>query len=78
MPSTKNLSPKQLSALTAILLASPISLGIYVLTGNRVVGLTSLLIIFSGSYALILFTLEKFIYRKIKLRSEERRVGKEC
>jgi two-component system phosphate regulon sensor histidine kinase PhoR len=38
-----------------------------VLTGNRVFGLASLLIIFSGSYALILFTLEKFIYRKIKL-----------
>jgi len=67
MPSTKNLSPKQLSALTAILLASPISLGIYILTENWVVGLTSLLIVFSGSYALILFTLEKFIYRKIKL-----------
>src|SRR5260221_3959480 len=67
MPSTKNLSPKQLSALTASLLALPISVGIYILTGNRVVGLTSLLIIFTGSYALILFTLEKFIYRKIKL-----------
>src|SRR3984885_2086930 len=67
MPSTKNLSPRQLSALTAVLLALPISLGIYVLTGNRVVGAVSLLIIFSGSYGLILFTLEKFIYRKIKL-----------
>ena len=67
MPSTKNLSPRQLSALTAVLLALPISLGIYVLTGNQVVGIVSLLIIFSGSYALILFTLEKFIYRKIKL-----------
>ena len=67
MPSTKNLSPKQLSALTAGLLALPISLGIYILTGNRVMGLASLFIIFSGSYALILFTLEKFIYRKIKL-----------
>jgi two-component system phosphate regulon sensor histidine kinase PhoR len=67
MPSTKNLSPKQLSALTACLLALPISLGIYVLTGNRVVGGVSLLIVFSGSYGLILFTLEKFIYRKIKL-----------
>jgi len=67
MPSTKNLSPKQLSALTASLLALPIAAGIYVLTRNRVIGLASLLIIFSGSYALILFTLEKFIYRKIKL-----------
>jgi len=49
------------------LLAVPISAGIYILTGNRIVGITSLLIIFSGSYGLILFTLEKFIYRKIKL-----------
>jgi len=67
MPSTKNLSPRQLSALTAFLLALPISLGIYVLSGNGVVGAVSLLIVFSGSYGLILFTLEKFIYRKIKL-----------
>lgn len=49
------------------MLALPISAGIYVLTGNRIVGIASLLIIFSGSYGLILFTLEKFIYRKIKL-----------
>jgi two-component system phosphate regulon sensor histidine kinase PhoR len=67
MPSTKNLSPRQLSALTASLLALPISLGIYILTGNGIVGAASLLLIFSGSYGLILFTLEKFIYRKIKL-----------
>ncbi|HEY6900423.1 MAG TPA: HAMP domain-containing sensor histidine kinase, partial [Puia sp.] len=67
MPSTKNLSPRQLSALTACFLSLPISLGIYILAGNALVGLVSLLIIFSGSYGLILFTLEKFIYRKIKL-----------
>jgi two-component system, OmpR family, phosphate regulon sensor histidine kinase PhoR len=67
MPSTKNLSPKQLSALTAVLLALPISAGIYVLTTNAIVGGASLLIVFGGSYGLILFTLEKFIYRKIKL-----------
>jgi two-component system phosphate regulon sensor histidine kinase PhoR len=67
MPSTKNLSPKQLSALTAVLLALPISAGIYVLTGNVIVGAASLVIVLGGSYGLILFTLEKFIYRKIKL-----------
>src|ERR1700722_17099070 len=67
MPSTKNLSPKQLSTLTAVLLALPISAGIYILTGNGIIGAASLVIIFSGSYGLILFTLEKFIYRKIKL-----------
>jgi two-component system phosphate regulon sensor histidine kinase PhoR len=67
MPSTKNLSPRQLSALTAVLLALPISAGIYILTTNLVVGAASLVIVLGGSYALILFTLEKFIYRKIKL-----------
>lgn len=67
MPSTKNLSPKQLSALTAGLLALPISVGIYIMTPNWMVGVAALFIIFWGSYALILFTLEKFIYRKIKL-----------
>jgi two-component system phosphate regulon sensor histidine kinase PhoR len=45
----------------------PISAGIYILTGNGLIGITSVIIIFSGSYGLILFTLEKFIYRKIKL-----------
>jgi two-component system, OmpR family, phosphate regulon sensor histidine kinase PhoR len=67
MPSTKNLSPRQLSALTAVLLALPISAGIYILTTNLAVGAASLVIVLGGSYALILFTLEKFIYRKIKL-----------
>src|ERR1700730_16596784 len=67
MASTKNLSPKQLSAFTAALLAVPISLGIFFLTGSLLIGTGSLVIIFSGSYGLILFTLEKFIYRKIKL-----------
>ncbi|HLI92274.1 MAG TPA: ATP-binding protein [Puia sp.] len=67
MPSTKNLSPRQLSALTAILLAVPISAGIDLLTGNPLIGAASLVIVFGGCYGLILFTLEKFIYRKIKL-----------
>jgi two-component system, OmpR family, phosphate regulon sensor histidine kinase PhoR len=67
MPSTKNLSPKQLAAYTAALLAAPISFGIYILTSNWEIGLFSLVAIFAGSYGLMIFTLEKFIYRKIKL-----------
>jgi len=67
MLSTKNLSPRQLSAFTALLLAAPISAGVYVLTNNWKVGIASFVLIFAGSYGLILFTLEKFIYRKIKL-----------
>lgn len=67
MFSTKNLSPRELSAFTAALLSVPISLGIYFVTGNWKIGAGSLVLIFFGSFGLILFTLEKFIYRKIKL-----------
>src|SRR3981189_713959 len=67
MFSTKNLSPRQLSAFTAALLAIPISIGIYFLTNHWKFGLGSLIMVFAGSYGLVLFTLEKFIYRKIKL-----------
>jgi two-component system phosphate regulon sensor histidine kinase PhoR len=67
MLSTKNLSPRQLSAFTASVLAVPVSIGAYFLTGNWIAGLSSLIIVFGIGYGLILFTLEKFIYRKIKL-----------
>src|SRR4051812_4985196 len=67
MASTKNVSPRQLSTLTALALSIPIALGIFFLTGNWQESLISFAVIFIGSYALIQFTLEKFIYRKIKL-----------
>lgn len=67
MFSTKNLSPRQLSAFTALLLSVPVAIGIYFITNNWQIGLASLAIIWGGSFGLILFTLEKFIYRKIKL-----------
>lgn len=67
MLSTKNLSPRQLAAFTAGLLSVPIALGIYIITDNWKIGLVSLLLIFAGSFGLIIFTLERFIYRKIKL-----------
>ena len=53
--------------LTAIALSIPIALGIFALTGDWQDSLISLVVIFIGSFALIQFTLEKFIYRKIKL-----------
>ena len=67
MPSTKNLSPRQLAAFTACILAIPVSIGTYFLTGSWMVAFFSFIIVFGGSYGLILFTLERFIYRKIKL-----------
>src|SRR5689334_3054958 len=67
MPSAKNLSPRQLAAFTAGIIAVPVAIGIFLLTLNWQVGLGSLVVVFAGGYWLILVTLEKFIYRKIKL-----------
>jgi two-component system phosphate regulon sensor histidine kinase PhoR len=67
MLQAKNLSPNQLSALTAIALSVPIALGIFAITENIGIAAISLAVIWIGSYGLIRFTFEKFIYRKIKL-----------
>lgn len=67
MLSTKNISPRKVSALAALTLSLPISLGIYILDQHWQVLIISFAIIFMGSFGLISFTLERFIYRKIKL-----------
>lgn len=67
MFSTKNLSPQQLSAFTAFVLAVPISLLLWAVEKNWWVALICFAVIFFGSFLLISFVLEKFIYRKIKL-----------
>jgi two-component system phosphate regulon sensor histidine kinase PhoR len=64
---TKNLSPQQLSAFTALSLSLPISVGIWVLRPDWIIALVSFGVTFLGSYFLIRFVLESFIYRKIKL-----------
>ncbi len=67
MASTKNLSPRQLAMFTAAVLAIPISLGIFAFTFSWQIALISIAVVFTGSFLLILFTLERFIYRKIKV-----------
>lgn len=67
MLSKKNFSPQQLSALTAVILSVPIAVGIFIFKPDWWVAIISFVVVFSGSYALILYTLQKFIYRKIKL-----------
>ncbi len=67
MFSTKNISPRQLSAFTALVLALPVSLLVYIVEKDWLWTLGSFVIIFSGAYLLISFVLERFIYRKIKL-----------
>ncbi len=67
MLSPKNISPRQLSFFTALILSIPISLLILLIEQNWLWGLASFIIILGGSYFLISFVLERFIYRKIKL-----------
>ena len=67
MLSKKNISPQQLSALTALALAIPVAFGIYIFKPVWWIALSSFIVIFLGSYGLILYTLQNFIYRKIKL-----------
>ena len=67
MLSPKNISPRQLSFFTALILALPLSLLVLIVEKNWLWGLAAFIIILGGSYLLISFVLERFIYRKIKL-----------
>ncbi|RYY68861.1 MAG: sensor histidine kinase [Chitinophagaceae bacterium] len=67
MLSTKNFSPQQLAAVTALALSAPIALGIFVFKPVWWIALLSFIVIFAGSFGLILYTLQNFIFRKIKL-----------
>ena len=64
---TKNLSPQRLSLYTATILTAPIAVGYYFMHPKCWLALLVFVIIFIGSFLLIQFTLERFIYRKIKL-----------
>jgi two-component system phosphate regulon sensor histidine kinase PhoR len=64
---TKNLSPQRLSLYTAAILTFPITFGYYIMHPKWWVSLIVFVIVFIGSFLLIQFTLERFIYRKIKL-----------
>jgi two-component system phosphate regulon sensor histidine kinase PhoR len=64
---TKNLSPQRLSLYTAAILSIPITFGYYLMHHRWWVTLIVFATIFLGSFLLIQFTLEHFIYRKIKL-----------
>ena len=67
MATSKNFSPQQLAALTALGLSIPIAFGIYVFKPVWWIALLSFVVIFMGAYGLIVYTLQTFIYRKIKL-----------
>lgn len=63
----KSFTPQELSLLTAFILSVPIAAGIFIFKPVWWICLLSFVVIFAGSYGLILFTLQTFIYRKIKL-----------
>lgn len=67
MFSLKNISPRQIAFITALILALPESLLVYIVEKKWQWALASFGLFFTGSYFLVLFMLEKFIYRKIKL-----------
>lgn len=67
MFTTKNFSPKELSALSALAIAIPVGLVVYLLQCNSMIALILFIIFFIGSYFLIRFVFESFINRKIKL-----------
>ncbi|TDH23274.1 sensor histidine kinase [Segetibacter sp. 3557_3] len=67
MLNTKNLSPQQLSLYTAFVLTVPIAAGVYFLRPEWRIAVIVFIIVFIGSFLLIQFTLNRFIYRKIKL-----------
>ncbi len=67
MFSTKNISPRKLSAFTALVLAVPVGLLVLGVEKNWLWAAGAFVIIFGSAYLLISFVLERFIYRKIKL-----------
>ena len=64
---TKNVSPQKLSFLTALLIAIPISIGYYFLHPDWFITFVVFVLVLLGSHFLIQFTMERFIFRKIKL-----------
>jgi two-component system, OmpR family, phosphate regulon sensor histidine kinase PhoR len=64
---TKNLSPNKLSLFTALFLSVPVCVAFYLVSGLWYAGIIAFGVMLLGSYLLIRFVLESFIYRKIKL-----------
>jgi len=63
----KNLSPQKLAGFTALILSGVITLGTALIDADWKIMLTAFVLTFLVSYYLYLYTLQNFIYRKIKL-----------
>lgn len=67
MLKAKNFTPKELAWLTAFALSIPIATGIYYIRPDWKLLLISFIVILIGSYLLIHFIIQHFVYRKLKL-----------
>jgi two-component system, OmpR family, phosphate regulon sensor histidine kinase PhoR len=65
--STKNISPRQLSFFTALIIALPLSTLVFFIERSWIWAAGTFLFVLGGAYLLISYVLERFIYRKIKL-----------
>jgi two-component system, OmpR family, phosphate regulon sensor histidine kinase PhoR len=63
----KNLSPRQVAAINAFSMSLLVAIANFLLTSKWTVAVGSFIIFFIIAYYLILFLLQKFIYRRIKL-----------
>lgn len=63
----KNLSPQQLSFFTALILSVPVVIGAWLLRPQLLMVMICFLAFLLACYGLILYTLQRFIYRKIKV-----------
>lgn len=67
MINSKNLSPQQISFFTALILSVPVIIGAWLLRPEWIMVLICFISFLLACYLLILFTLQRFIYRKIKV-----------
>lgn len=67
MLSTKSFSPQQLAGITSLGIALPVAAGFFFVKPIWWVPVIAFFVVGTGSYLLILYTLQRFIYRKIKL-----------
>lgn len=67
MFNAKNLSPNRLSFFTALILSVPVSIALFIVSDNFYAFAIAFAVNLTGSYLLIRFVLQSFIYRKIKL-----------
>jgi two-component system phosphate regulon sensor histidine kinase PhoR len=67
MVNVQNLTPKQLSALAALVISALVATGVYFLSVSWKLSLGSFILVFGFSYFIIQLALETFIDRKIKL-----------